>query len=332
MVTPLSQPETINRLLDAVYPAFALLAGMELDVWTPLKDGPLTAEQLAENLEVHAGKLKPLLYTLVVAGLLAVEEGVFSNTAETGQYLVRGRPDYLGGQYELTKSNWRRILKTAETVRTGGLPEMIDYHAPSQEELVALFRGLNPGVLKDAEQLMERYDFSGSNSLLDVGGGSGALAIAIAQSNPGLKATVIDLPSVIAITRQFIAEAGAADQVDILAGDAVHDTLTGSYDVVVVRHVLQVLSADENRALLQNLASVLKPGGVIHLIGFVLDDSRIAPPNIAGYNLILLTAYEDGQAYTEQEYRSWLTEAGFEAITRYVKPDSASILSAVKSL
>ena len=71
---------------------------------------------------------------------------------------------------------------------------------------------------------------------------------------------------------------------------------------------------------------------MIHLIGFVLDDSRVSPPNIAGYNLILLTAYEDGQAYTEQEYRSWLAEAGFEEIKRYVKPDGASIMSAVKPL
>jgi cyclopropane fatty-acyl-phospholipid synthase-like methyltransferase len=177
---------------------------------------------------------------------------------------------------------------------------------------------------------MALYDFTGYGSLLDVGGGSGALAITIAQANPGLKAAVIDLPSVTPITRRFIVEAGVADQIEVFGGDAVRDTLEGSYDVVVARHVVQVLSADDSRALLQNLASVLKPGGMIYLIGFVLDDSRVSPPNIAGYNLILLTAYEDGQAYTEQEYRSWLDEAGFEAIERYVKPDGASILSAVK--
>jgi hypothetical protein len=32
------QPETITRLFDAVYPSFAMLVGMELDIFTPLKD------------------------------------------------------------------------------------------------------------------------------------------------------------------------------------------------------------------------------------------------------------------------------------------------------
>jgi hypothetical protein len=48
----LPQPETITRLFDAVYPSFAMLAGMELDLWTALQDGPQTAEQLAEKLDV----------------------------------------------------------------------------------------------------------------------------------------------------------------------------------------------------------------------------------------------------------------------------------------
>ncbi len=50
-----------------------MLAGMQLDVFTPLKDGPLTAEQLAAALNVKAEKLSPLLYALVAAELLTVE-------------------------------------------------------------------------------------------------------------------------------------------------------------------------------------------------------------------------------------------------------------------
>jgi len=40
-------PETINKLRSAAEAAFAMLAGMQLDVFTPLKNGPLTAEQIA---------------------------------------------------------------------------------------------------------------------------------------------------------------------------------------------------------------------------------------------------------------------------------------------
>ena len=84
------KPEFLTRHLDAVYPSFALVAGMVLDLFTPLEAGPLTLEQLADALGVQASKLRPLLYALVVGpntvglggGLLAVEDDLFSNTAE----------------------------------------------------------------------------------------------------------------------------------------------------------------------------------------------------------------------------------------------------------
>ena len=54
------KPEIINGLLDSVYPSFALVAGMVLDLFTPLEAGPLTREQLSEALGVQASKLSPL--------------------------------------------------------------------------------------------------------------------------------------------------------------------------------------------------------------------------------------------------------------------------------
>lgn len=330
MTKPTPQPEVISRLFDAVYPSFAMLAGLELDLFTPLKDGPLSAGQLAGVLGVHANKLRSLLYELVVAGLLTVEDDSFSNTDEANHYFVRGKPTYLGGLQELTSKNWSRLLKTAGTIQAGRPPKEIDYHVPSQEEMIAIFRGLYSGAVSDARRLMQHADFSSYNSLLDVGGGSGALAIAIAQANPHLKVTVLELPSVTPITQQFIDEAGIPDRVTILAGDAIRDFLPGSYDAVIARHVIQVLSEDESRALLSNIATLLNPGGILHLVGWIVDDSRISPPNIVGYNLVLLTAYQDGQAYTERQYRTWLVEAGLVDVKRVVMQDSASIVTARK--
>jgi SAM-dependent methyltransferase len=323
------QPETITRLFDAVHPAFALLAGMELELFTPLEGGPLSAEQIADAIGVQAIKLRPLLYALVVAGLLTVEDELFSNTPEANHYLVRGKPDYQGGKSELTASNWARMLEMAATIRAGGPPAEYDYHA-TQEELIPIFRGLYPGAVIDAHQLMDRHDFSATSTLLDVGGGSGGLAIAIAQANPHLKATVMDLPSVTPITQQFVEEANAGDQVEIVAANAVRDTLSGSFDVVVARHVIQVLSEEDSRALLNNLASVVRPGGVLQIVGWILDNSRLAPEETVGYNLVLLSGYSDGQAYTEQEYYDWLEEAGFVDFRRTALPKGASLLTARK--
>ena len=61
-------PEVITRLSESVYSPFAMLAGMQLDLFTPLEDGPLSAGEIADTLGVQVTKLRPLLYALVVAG------------------------------------------------------------------------------------------------------------------------------------------------------------------------------------------------------------------------------------------------------------------------
>lgn len=331
MREPPAPPEIITHLLDAVYPSFAMLSGMDLDLFTILHKGPMTVEQLAGAIGVQAVKLRPLLYALVVSGLLTVEDDSFANSAEADHYLVRGKPSYMGGLKELTASNWTRVLNTAGTIRKGSPLQEYDYRG-TQNELMALFRGLYPGAVRDALRIMELYDFTGHSSLLDVGGGSGGLAITMVQANPHLKATILDLPSITPITKQFVEEAGAADRITIISGDAIHNSLNGLYDVVIARHLIQVLSADDSRTLLKNLTSVLKPGSVIHLIGWILDNSRLAPKNIVGTNLVLLNAYQDGQAYTEQEYHTWLDEAGFVDIERILMSDGASIMTARKRI
>ena len=322
------KPVIINGHLDAVYPSFALVAGMQLDLFTPLEAGPLSLEELSESLGIEAVKLRPLLFALAAGGLLAADNGLFSNTAEANQFLVRGKTSYLGGRGELIATNWRRVLKTAETVRTGVPSYIFDFRSSSQEELGMFFRGLYPGAVADGIRLMKQYDFTGYKRLLDAGGGSGGLAITLARAYPWLKTTVLDLPSVTPITREIVGEEQMADLVDIAEADAVHDTLTGSYDAVVARHVIQVLSEEDSRALLRNLAAVLEPRGSLFIIGWILDDSRISPGKTVGTNLVLLNTTRDGQAYTEGEYRRWTKEAGFVDFERRVMPDGVSFVRA----
>ena len=111
MTNPTPRPETIDKLGTAVYPSFAMLAGMQLEVFTPLGDGAMSAEQLATALSVGPAKLRPLLYALVATGLLTVDGDLFSNTPEADHFLVRGKPAYQGGRHELFSARWAEVLK-----------------------------------------------------------------------------------------------------------------------------------------------------------------------------------------------------------------------------
>lgn len=308
----------IERLNNAVYPSLAMLAGMQLELFTPLAEGPLTAAALADRLGVGAAKLRPLLDALVIAELLVpVTDDRFANAPEAARFLVKGRPDYLGGMHEVLSDFWTAALQTAATIRTGIPQAHHDFNAMSDAELTAFFRGLHGGNLARGRDLLAAgLDLSACRSMLDVGGGSGGLTMALCEALPELTATILELPRVAPITRRFLADAGHDERVTVTVGDAVAAPPAGQFDLAVLSSVVQVLGPADAAALLRHVGQALRPGGRIVIIGRLVDDDRRSPPHLALFNLVFINIYHAGLAYTEGEYRGWLAAAGFIDIER----------------
>ena len=184
----------------------------------------------------------------------------------------------------------------------------------SDTELAAFFRGLHAGALATGRQLAASCGFTGLRHLIDVGGGSGGLAIAACQHCPDLRATVFELPRVAEVARSSVEEAGMTDRVQVRAVDVLACAPEGRFDVAVLRDLIQVLGPDEARRALHNIGEAIEPGGLLIIVGHVLHDSRLEPIAAVGINLVFLSIYDAGQAYTELEHRSWLGEAGFADI------------------
>ena len=332
MTNPPTQPDTIWRLRTALYPSFALLAAIQLDLFTQLGDGPGTVEQVAEALGVDSDKLRPLMYILVESGLLAIEGERFSNSPEANHNLVKGNSSYIGGGYEaFAEGMWNVLWNSAESIRTGSAQAKLDYSAMSKKELEAHYHSFHSQTLITGRRFLAEYDFSSSRRLIDVAGGTGGVAIAIAQACPHLRATVVDLPTVTPITQRLVEEAGVADRVEVVATDVVNGTLEGSFDVAIVSKFIPVISRDDAQRALKNVAQAMEPGGTIYLddIG-TLDDSRLFPPGPLLQNLWFINVFDQGQARTEQERRAWLADAGFENIVRKTFPNGDSTIVARK--
>lgn len=325
------QPDTIQKLGSSAYPAFAMIAGMQLEVFTPLGSGPMSAEDLAEALAVKSEKLTPLLFALVAAGLLTFEHGTFLNTPESNHFLVKGKPGYLGGRHAFYTARYNELLQTAASIRTGCPQAKHDFASMSADALEKFLRGLHPNTMVDGRNLADRFNFQTCRHLLDVGGGSGGMALAIAAACPQLRATVLEFPSVVPVTQRFIEEEGMAERVDVLACDVVKAPVGGKYDVAILRAFIQVLSPRDAPRALCHISSALESGGSIYIIGRVLDDSRVSPAETVAFNLIFLNMYDEGQAYTESEYRDWLSEAGFCGIDRIPLSSGNSIITARKT-
>ena len=308
-----------------------MLAGVRLNVFTALKNGPMTVEDVAQALEVSAFKLEPLLYALVMAELLTVKDGRFANTAEADHYLVQGRPNYIGHKIAYYAERWAADLKTAESIRTGIPQGKLDFTSMSDTQLTAFYNSGHSAAMAAGRQLAETYDLCSFGSLLDVAGGSGGLAIEACQRCPELQATVIDLPTVTPITQRFVDEARMGGRVKVSSLDVVDRAPEGRYDVAVMANLIQVLARDQARRALRNVGRALVPRGVLFIIGWVLGDSQLSPPEIAASNFAFLNIYDEGRAFTESEHRAWLAQAGFGNIERTPLPSGECIIRAEKA-
>ena len=330
---PRVRPDTINRLVNSVYPGFALLAGMQLDVFTPLSGGPKDAATLAGEMGVRPELLDTVLYALASAGLLAVEAGRFSNRPEAERFLVSASKDYIGSNHEVYSDLWSAALRTADTVRSGTPQAKHDFAAMSPDALRSFFRGLDAAARASARKLRRDFDFSGYRHLLDAGGGSGGIAVGMCGTFPELRATVADLPSVTPITSEFIEEAGLADRIATLACNVVEEAPVppaGPCDAAVLRAFVQVLSMEDAGRALANVGRALAPGGRIYIMGRMLDDSRLEPAESVAFNFVFINIYDDGRAYTEAEHREWLAAAGFRDVERHRIGEGNSIMTAVR--
>ena len=92
----------------------------------------------------------------------------------------------------------------------------------SREALETFYQGLHPGALTTGRTLVENYGLSSSQRLLDVGGGSGGVAIAAVKACPPYPgSTVADVSNVTPITQRFVMEAGVSDRVKVITANIV---------------------------------------------------------------------------------------------------------------
>jgi SAM-dependent methyltransferase len=326
--TPPVLPTNLIRTSLEVYPAFALLAAMDLDVFTPLRNGPLTAAALAQELGVEPDRLLHLLYVLVQSKFLTLDGDQFRNSSEADVYLVRGKPTYMGDVQGFLRVNWGAALKTAQSIRLGA-PQSLWMSLP-EEDRRAWLNSLGVTAGWTVSALLARFEIPASASFADVGGGIGVVALALTAARPGLRGTVIEHPDQAPMARDRIAEVGATERVDVVAADVLAGPLSGRFDFAILRNVLQMFGPDDAVRVLRNVREIIVPGGAIFVDDWVLDDSRLGPAPALGHNLTFVSLFDRGTGYTERDYRGWLEAAGYVGFERFVPPSGESIMRAVR--
>jgi len=114
--------------------------------------------------------------------------------------------------------------------------------------------------LGPARLMAKRVDLKDRRKLLDVGGGSGAYSIAFCNANPQLSATILDFPQTVDTAKRYAREAGLADRITNLAGNAVTADWPGGHDVILMSYVWSAVGEVDVAVLAKRAAAALRRG------------------------------------------------------------------------
>ncbi|MCX6581445.1 MAG: methyltransferase [Candidatus Aminicenantes bacterium] len=308
-------PDAIMQTVMAFQKSRILLTAFELELFTALDGESKTSAEMAEQLGVDKRALDRLMNALCVMELLEKKGNMFANTPAAQKFLVKGGPEFLGGFYH-SNHLWDTWGTLTRAVRSGKsvIERKIDDRG--EEWLTAFISAMHYRASRTAPSVIAKLDLTNVSRVLDVGGGSGAFAMAFVKAKETIKAVVFDLPNVIPLTRGYIEQEGFHGKVDVVEGDYHTDDLGGGYDLVFLSAVIHSNSVEQNIKLIHKCAQALNPGGQVVIQDFIMNEARTEPGMGAMFAINMLVGTEAGDTFTEKEVKEWLTLAGLSMITR----------------
>ena len=314
-----------------------LMAVVELRLLHRLMDAPRTPAGLAREAGMTSDRMEILLQAAAALGL------------------ARRRKD---GRFTLAR-------KGAALLGVPGLEAMILHHRAfyrDMEDPVALLRGevdtelanfwpyvfgargdVDPAVTRTYSDLMadsqglvaqdtlRMVDLSDVKCLLDLGGGSGAFALAVAQAYPGLGLMLFDLPDVVPAAKARFEAAGLGARLEVHGGSFRSDSLPYGADAISLIRVLYDHSDDTVRSLLSKIYDSLPPGGRL-IISEPMSGG--ATPERAGdvYFAFYTMAMRTGKTRSAEEIGKLCSDAGFGKVSAPParRPFVTSVVTCVK--
>ena len=295
-----------------------MITAAKLRIADHIGDTPRSAADLAGVVGADPGALHRFLRMLAALNLLKPRKDGRFGLAALGQFLRSDHPQSVHERLiYIAEISYPVAAAMTFSVRTGkpafdhvfGEP-LFDYFAHSPELRAIFSRLMSQSVTDRITGIVRAYDFSRMKTIVDIGGGNGALLSAILTENPGAVGVVFDTPDVIVEARTSLAPS-VARRIDLVGGDIFRGPLPASGDLYVLSNIIHDWDDQAAGQILYNCRAALRTDGRLLLIEEIMPD-RVgdAPQTIANdYTMLLLTG---GRQRTKREFRELLTAADFQ--------------------
>jgi len=321
----------------AIWQARAVYAAAELGIADLLAEGPRNVEEIARKTGTHLRSLCRLMRALASCGIVEeIRPGLFATTT-LGAALRDSAPGAARATILTIAGSWQwkawdqflHALRTGQSgVRAAFGRDLFEFLA---DEPVHSGRfndamvGMHGAV---ASAVVAAYDFSRFQSIIDVGGGKGALLAGILKANPQMTGVLFDLPETEKHARDYIVEQGLGERCAFQVGDF-FDRLPPGHDAYVLAHVLHDWGDDDAIAILRKCREALPAGGRLLIVEAVLPDGN-TPHHGKLMDLLMLTV-TGGVERSQDEFDQILTKSGFTLARVYPTTTHQSLIEALPS-
>jgi hypothetical protein len=280
--TPNPAERGVWEMGDLITP-MAIRVAATLHVADHIDAGRTTAPQIAEAEGVDPEMLDRVLRHLVAEGVFVRDDAGTYGLTTVGDEL---RDDHRYGErrrLDIREAVGRAdlsIIHLLHCVRTGEPAHPLLFGREFWDDLAAhegladsFARQMTVDVSADAEQVVPSFDWGSLGHIVDVGGGNGALLIAMLRAFPSLRGTLLDLPEAAAGAREEVAAAGLDGRCDVVDG-SFFDPLPAGADGYLLSAIVHDWSDEPATAILRRCAEAADKDGRVFIVEKIGGDGE----------------------------------------------------------
>ena len=316
------QPASVQMLqiISGFWVSRAIFAIAKLGIPDLLQSGPKTVAELASATKMHAPSLFRVLRALVSVGILnSADGGRFAQTP-LSETLVTDVPgslrwfavSELGQEHYPAWGNLMHSLKTGDIAFDNFFGvDVWKYFQQNPEDAAVFNNSMSNMTAATNEAITSVYDFSGFETLVDVGGGHGGLITEILKSNPKLKGVLFDADEVIQGARLKLDAAGLTDRCETVAGDF-FNSVPGGGDAYIMKWIIHDWNDEKAITILRNCRNQMSQNAKLIVVDCVVPETD--EPDFSKFidlNMLVMTG---GKERTAKEFDQLLGAAGFKLL------------------
>lgn len=328
----LPPPIVMLQMITGRWVAQTIGVAAELGLADDVTAGPKTADEIAAAKGLHGPSVYRLLRALASVGIFAEQEGGRFGHTPLSDALRSDVPYSMRGMARMVnmKAGIDAWCALEHSIRTGesafehvhgmGGFEYFDKH-PRDLEIFA--NAMSSVTAHVGAAVAASYDFSGIETLADIGGSHGMILAIVLARHPELRGILYDRPGVVAGAKPLLEQHGIATRVECIGGDFFESVPSGA-DAYLMKSILHDWGDADCVRILKSIHAAAAPGSKLLVVEAILEPGN-TPQFAKILDIEMLVVTSGGRERTLPEWQ-YLFEAGGFRFSRVVQTQAPMVV------